>query len=130
MFSHPAFGECDCRRISRAGLRDRSGVLYIADPQSFGNRKLAGFSGQYGWGVSCGLSLSAYRKAFCRLCGCGILCYPVATMLMGKEAAVFAYVVPFLLSTGCGTVMAAILFGVMERSGVIHVLQNIVHGKG
>ena len=60
----------------------------------------------------------------------GILCYPVATMLMGKEAAVFAYVVPFLLSTGCGTVMAAILFGVMERSGVIHVLQNIVHGKG
>ncbi len=59
----------------------------------------------------------------------GILCYPVATMLMGREAAVFAYVVPFLLSTGCGTVMAAILFGVMERSGVIHVLQNIVQGK-
>lgn len=59
----------------------------------------------------------------------GVLCYPVATMLMGKEAAVFAYVVPFLLSTGCGTAMAAVLLSVMERSGVIGVLQALVNGK-
>ena len=58
-----------------------------------------------------------------------VLCYPVATMLMGKEAAVFAYVIPFLLSTGCGTAMAFVLLGVMEQSGIIHVLQNIVRGK-
>ena len=37
----------------------------------------------------------------------GILCYPVATLLMGKEAALFAYVMPFLMSTLCGTIMAA-----------------------
>lgn len=56
----------------------------------------------------------------------GILCYPVATMLMGKEVAVFAYVVPFLMSTGCGTVMAAILLGAMYRSGVMNVLHKLM----
>lgn len=29
----------------------------------------------------------------------GLLCYPVATLLMGQEAALFAYVIPFLIST-------------------------------
>lgn len=55
----------------------------------------------------------------------GILCYPVAVLLMGKEAAVFAYVMPFLLSTLCGTIMAAILVGAMEKSGAMSVLSHI-----
>ena len=29
----------------------------------------------------------------------GMLCYPVAVVLMGKEAALFTYVMPFLMST-------------------------------
>ena len=37
----------------------------------------------------------------------GMLCYPVAVVLMGKEAALFTYVMPFLMSTCCGTIMAA-----------------------
>lgn len=54
-----------------------------------------------------------------------VLCWPVAVYLMGKEAALFAYVLPFLVSTGCGTVMAAVLIGGFEKSGVF---AYICHG--
>lgn len=40
-----------------------------------------------------------------------LLCWPVAVYLMGREAALFAYVLPFLASTVCGTVMAAVIIG-------------------
>ena len=42
----------------------------------------------------------------------GILAYPVAALLMGKEAAVFTYVVPFLLSCSFGAVMAYVFLKV------------------
>ena len=58
----------------------------------------------------------------------GILCYPVATLLMGKEAALFAYVMPFLMSTLCGTIMAAFLVGVLYKSGAFQYLQNMLEG--
>ena len=56
----------------------------------------------------------------------GMLCYPVATFLMGKEAAVFAYVLPFLMSTLCGTIMAAILIGALHKSGALVYLKNML----
>ena len=55
----------------------------------------------------------------------GILCYPVAMLLMGKEAALFMYVMPFLMSTLCGTAMAVFFIGVMEKSGVFRYLTNL-----
>ena len=36
----------------------------------------------------------------------GVLAYPIAVFLMGKQAAVFAYVIPFLFSCSFGAVMA------------------------
>lgn len=56
----------------------------------------------------------------------GILCYPVATMVMGKEAAVFAYVMPFLMSTLCGTVIAAFLIGVLCKSGAFKYMKQML----
>lgn len=56
----------------------------------------------------------------------GILCYPVATMLMGKEAALFAYVVPFLMSTGCGTAIAIVLIGGLYKSGAFRYLNDLL----
>lgn len=56
----------------------------------------------------------------------GLLCYPVAAMLMGKEVAVFFYVMPFLLSTVCGTAMAAVLVGVLVKSGAFAYLRHIL----
>lgn len=59
----------------------------------------------------------------------GILCYPVATLLMGKEAALFAYVLPFLMSTGCGTVIAAVLIGALYKSGAFGYLGHMLEGE-
>jgi len=56
----------------------------------------------------------------------GILCYPVATLLMGKEAALFAYVLPFLMSTGCGTLMAVVLISGLYKSGVMEYLMGML----
>ena len=56
----------------------------------------------------------------------GILCYPVATMVMGKEAAIFAYVMPFLMSTLCGTVIAAFLIGVLCKSGAFKYMKHLL----
>lgn len=53
-----------------------------------------------------------------------VLCWPVAVYLMGKEAALFAYVLPFLASTVCGTVMAAVLIGVFDKSGVFSYIRH------
>lgn len=56
----------------------------------------------------------------------GLLCYPVAAFLMGKEVAVFFYVMPFLLSTICGTAAAAVLTGVLCHSGAFDYLRQLV----
>jgi energy coupling factor transporter S component ThiW len=58
-----------------------------------------------------------------------ILCYPVATLLMGKEAAMFAYVIPFLMSTASGTLMAAILTGALYKSGAFLYLTHLLAGE-
>ena len=58
----------------------------------------------------------------------GLLCYPVATLLMGQEAALFAYVIPFLLSTAGGTVMAMILVGALYQSGAMSYLKGALGG--
>ena len=59
----------------------------------------------------------------------GILCYPVAELLMGKEAAVFMYVMPFLMSTLCGTILAVVLIGVMEKSRVFAYFNHLLEAK-
>ena len=56
----------------------------------------------------------------------GMLCYPVAVFLMGQEAAVFAYVMPFLMSTLCGTVIAAVLMGALQKSGGLSYVSGIL----
>ena len=58
----------------------------------------------------------------------GLLCYPVATLLMGQEAALFAYVIPFLISTAGGTVMAMILVGSLYQSGAMSYLKGVLGG--
>lgn len=59
----------------------------------------------------------------------GILCYPVATLIMGKEAALFAYVIPFLMSTCCGTAIAVILVGALYKSGAFSYLNHMLSGE-
>lgn len=56
----------------------------------------------------------------------GMLCFPVAALLMGKEAALFTYVMPFLMSTACGTIMAAILVGALEKAHAVEYLKGVL----
>lgn len=49
----------------------------------------------------------------------GLLAYPVATLLMSKEAALFAYVLPFFVSTVGGTIFAAVLVTVLKKTKVL-----------
>lgn len=56
----------------------------------------------------------------------GMLCFPVATLIMGKEAAIFTYVIPFFMSTACGTIMAAILVGTLQKAHVTDYLREVL----
>lgn len=56
----------------------------------------------------------------------GTLCYPVALLLMGKEVALFFYVMPFLMSTLCGTAMAVVLLELMRHCGLVSQLKRMM----
>ena len=45
---------------------------------------------------------------------------------MGKEVALFVYVVPFLVSTVGGTLIAAVLITVLKQNHVLEKLQTLV----
>lgn len=55
-----------------------------------------------------------------------LLCYPVAVLVMGREAAMFAYVLPFMMSTLSGVILAAMLIGVLYQSGVFKYLNQVL----
>lgn len=57
----------------------------------------------------------------------GMLSYPIALFAMGNEsAALFTFVVPFLISTCGGTLVAVILTLAMDHSGVLKRLQSML----
>ena len=45
----------------------------------------------------------------------GLLSYPVATLLMGSESAVFGFVMPFFISSLGGTILAVFLVTAMKN---------------
>jgi thiW protein len=102
-----------------------------------GTGSLLAFPGSMVGAYLCGLLYQHTRKLTMAYIGevlgtgilGGILCYPVATMLMGKEAALFAYVLPFLMSTACGTMIAAALVGALYRSGGFQYLNQMLEKK-
>ena len=49
----------------------------------------------------------------------GVLAYPVAASVLGMKVAVFAFVVPFLISTCGGTVIAVVLVTTLKKTGVL-----------
>ena len=56
----------------------------------------------------------------------GLLSYPIAIAFMGKSAgelAFYAYVVPFLISTVGGSILAGILVTALERAGALRAVQ-------
>jgi energy coupling factor transporter S component ThiW len=53
-----------------------------------------------------------------------LVAFPIATMVLGKHAAVFFYVVPFLISTIGGSIIAYILIKALEKSKLLRINTN------
>lgn len=50
----------------------------------------------------------------------GMLAYPIASLILGNSAAaLFTFVVPFLISTAGGTIVAAVITIALKKSGFI-----------
>jgi protein ThiW len=54
----------------------------------------------------------------------GILAFPVARLIMGKDVAFFTFVIPFLVSTTGGSLIAAFLIFSMEKMKLIDLLKH------
>lgn len=57
----------------------------------------------------------------------GLCAYPIAIMFMGKAAgsiAFYAYVVPFLISTIGGSILAGVLVYVLKKSGALRFFKE------
>lgn len=76
------------------------------------------------------LSLTCVAEAF----GTGVLggmaAYPVAKLLMGLEpAGLFVYIVPFLVSTVVGSILAFVLITALEKGGVMNQIRPLKSQK-
>lgn len=58
----------------------------------------------------------------------GLLAWPVAVFLLGKEAAVFAYILPFFISCAGGTILAVFLAGALKRTGALNRFLSLESG--
>lgn len=93
---------------------------------------LMAFPGSMVGALCCGLVYRYCPKLWAayigEVAGTGILgamaAYPVATLLMGKEAALFTYVVPFLISTGVGAMISVLILTALERTQVLAGVQH------
>lgn len=102
-----------------------------------GTGTLLAFPGSMVGALLCGLVYDRTKKLLptcaAEIVGTGILggllAYPVAVYLMGKEAALFAYVLPFLVSTTGGTLMAALLLGILSRTKALPYLRGLLTGR-
>ena len=71
-------------------------------------------------------SLMAFPGSMFGALLCGLSAYPVAILLMGKSAgdiAFYAYIIPFLVSTAGGAVIAGVLLFSLQRSGALRSMQ-------
>jgi len=57
----------------------------------------------------------------------GMLSYPIAYLIMeNSEATLFTFVIPFLISTVGGTIVAIIIVEVMAKSGMLSRLKSLL----
>ena len=112
------------------------GVAFVASllRNLLGLGSLMAFPGSMFGALLCGVVYHKTQKLLPTLVGevfgtsilGGLCAYPVAILLMGKSAgdiAFYAYIVPFLVSTAGGAVIAGVLLAALQRSGALHSMQ-------
>ena len=117
MFSFPVFGS-KCAPVQHLGL----GSL-LAFPGSMCGALLCGLA----WKKSKNLWLTLAAEVFGTGIIGGLLSYPIAVAFMGVDAgtvAFYAYVVPFLVSTVGGSILAGALVFALQRSGALGTMRG------
>ena len=112
------------------------GVAFVASllRNLLGLGSLMAFPGSMFGALLCGLAYHKTRQLLPTLVAevfgtsilGGLCAYPVAILLMGKSAgdiAFYAYIIPFLVSTAGGAVIAGVLLFSLQRSGALHSMQ-------
>ena len=113
------------------------GVAFVASllRNLLGLGSLMAFPGSMFGALLCGLAYHKTRQLLPTLVAevfgtsilGGLCAYPVAILLMGKSAgdiAFYAYIVPFLVSTAGGAVIAGVLLFSLQRSGALRAMQT------
>ena len=60
----------------------------------------------------------------------GLCAWPVAILFMGKSAgdiAFYAYIVPFLISTVAGSIVAGVVLFALQKNGALQTIMNKLH---
>lgn len=92
-----------------------------------GTGTLLAFPGSMLGALVCGLCYRASRKLYLayagEVIGTGVLgaltAWPVANLLLGRGAAPFAFVVPFLISTAVGAAVSVLVLSALRRTGAL-----------
>ena len=111
------------------------GVAFVASllRNLLGLGSLMAFPGSMFGALLCGLVYHKTKNILATVVGevfgtsvlGGLCAYPVAIFLMGKSAgdiAFYAYIVPFLVSTAGGAVIAGVLLAALQRSGALRAV--------
>lgn len=111
------------------------GIAFVASllRNVLGLGSFLAFPGSMVGALCCGLVYKYTKKVFptcfaeafgTRILG-GIAAYPVAKYAMGvPDIGVFVYVVPFLISTVAGSVLAFILVAALKKAGVTEIFED------
>jgi energy coupling factor transporter S component ThiW len=100
-----------------------------------GTGSLMAFPGSMVGALCCGLMFKVTKKYIptylAEVLGTGLfggmLAFPVAVLLMGnKQAALFTYVLPFFISTAGGTLLAAILVSILDRTKALKYMHQVL----
>ncbi len=101
----------------------------------FGIGSLLAFPGSMFGAFLCGLLYYKFKNVTLALIGetfgtvilGGLSAYPIAILLMGQDAgtiSMFVYIVPFLISTGVGTIIAGFIVYPLTRTKVFSQMKN------
>lgn len=102
-----------------------------------GTGSLLAFPGSMIGALCCGLLYRYTGKLalayFGEVFGTGILgalaAFPVATLIMSKQVAVFAYVIPFLVSTFGGATISFLFISALKKAKALDMMKSALNSK-
>lgn len=148
MFSFPVFGskcapgaahgQCTVRRSAGTLVWRWCRICGQPAAQPAGPWQPVAFPGSMCGALLCGIVYHKTHKLLPTLIGevfgtgiiGGLLAWPVAILFMGKAAgdiAFYAYIVPFLVSTVGGSIIAGIILFALEKNGTLKSMQNALN---